>query len=97
MAQDFFRGTTPEMRWGMVGFCIAAIGAILGFLGFGIAVRTVSLVGFGLCVVGVAIGFIAVAIGMAKWLRRPRHNLAGSIEASKQLHERLMRTKKRKA
>ena len=35
---------------GFAGFCIAAMGAITGFIGFGIETRWLSLLGFGITI-----------------------------------------------
>lgn len=91
MSKSFFQGSTAYLRWGALGFLIAAIGAGLGFLGFALEERAVSLVGFWVCSAGVLLGSIAVVVGIVKWLKHPKQNLSVSIEAGRQLRSRFIK------
>ena len=75
MSRAFFRGTTPELRWASLSFLVAATGVALGFLGFAISVRVVSIFGFAICFAGISMGFIAIGLGLFRWLKNTREHL----------------------
>lgn len=65
MPKNLFRGTTWQLRIGFFAFLLGLFGACLGFLGFYLGSRTISIIGYGICVMAIVIGFGAIGIG---WL-----------------------------
>lgn len=63
---DFFRGTTPELRVGFFAFVVGLVGVGLGFLGFAIEVRWLSILGYCVVALSVSTGFGGIALG---WVR----------------------------
>lgn len=73
------------------GFCMAAVGAMAGFIGFGIETRWLSLLGFGITALGVLIGFIGILVG---WITTGRQAVSGSIREANELAARIKRFRK---
>jgi hypothetical protein len=59
----FFAGTSKGMRLAFLGFCIAAAGGALGFLGFSVSIPWLALIGYLIVVIGVVIGFAGILVG----------------------------------
>ncbi|GMG90214.1 hypothetical protein Cmtc_14340 [Cupriavidus sp. TKC] len=76
---------------GFAGFCIAAMGAITGFIGFGIETRWLSLLGFGITIFGVLVGFIGIVLG---WITIGGQAISGSVSAANELAARIKRFRK---
>lgn len=70
------------------GFCIAALGTMTGFIGFGIEVRWVTLVAFVVTVFGVILGFIGVIYG---WMKYGGAVIGKSIRAAEELAAKIKR------
>ena len=75
-------GRNIGMKIGFGGFVVALIGAVVGFSGYGIGERGLSLIGFVITVLGVCIGFCGIVYG---WISEGRKAISGSIEAAKKL------------
>jgi VIT1/CCC1 family predicted Fe2+/Mn2+ transporter len=75
------------LKIGFAGFVIAAIGAALGFAGFFIEERTLSLVGLAITVAGVAVGFVGLIYG---WITEGKRAITGSVQASRDLREKFL-------
>lgn len=74
------------LKIGFTGFVIAAIGAALGFAGFQIDEKALSLAGLVVVVVGVAIGFAGIVYG---WVTEGKHAIAGSVQSAKELRDKI--------
>jgi len=72
---------------GFSGFVIALIGIVLGFGGFYLNERWISLIGFPITVLGVIIGFLAVAYG---WITFGRKAITESGQAAASLSEKVI-------
>ncbi|MCQ4144007.1 hypothetical protein [Vogesella sp. AC12] len=70
------------------GFCIAAVGAIAGFIGFGIERQWVACLSFAITVLGVAIGFIGVIYG---WITCGRAAIKGGVQDAEDLAAKIKR------
>jgi len=62
----FLHGTTRSLRIALVGFFVVASGVGLGFLGFEIGIRAISVIGFFMCVLGATIFFTGIVYGWIK-------------------------------
>lgn len=80
------------LRICFAGFVIAAIGAGLGFAGFFIEERMLSLVGLALTVTGVAVGFVGLAYG---WITEGKRAITGSVQASRDLQKKFSSSEKK--
>ena len=76
----------------MVGFGLAVLGTTIGFVGFSIDQRWVSLVGFAIVAAGVTTGVIAIFYG---WLKEGRRAIGGSWQGMGSLRDCIMRFLKR--
>jgi hypothetical protein len=85
MAKGFFRGATPELIVFFVAFMVAAVGVGLGFLGFGINVRWLSIVGYCIAITAIVACFLSVAFGWAKMLVDAMKKIASFL---KERHEK---------
>lgn len=70
------------------GFCIAALGAMTGFIGFGIEIRWVTLVAFVVTTFGVILGFIGIIYG---WITYGGAVIGKSIRAEEELVAKIKR------
>lgn len=75
------------LRIGLAGFVIAVVGAALGFAGFHIEERWLSIAGFVITVVGVIVGFAGIVYG---WVTEGRRAITGSVQSAKELRDRTM-------
>jgi len=66
MANDFFRGTSIELRVCFFAFMVDLAGGLLAALGVAVDSKVISLVGYVICVLAVVTGFGAIILG---WLR----------------------------
>ena len=55
-----------HLRWGFIGFLIAAVGVAVALSAPLFGSSVVGPVGFGITVAGVALGFVAVILGFAR-------------------------------
>ena len=76
------------LKIGFIGFVIAFVGAAVGFSGFHIDERWLSLAGFIITVFGVVIGFVGIAYG---WITEGKQAIGGSVEAAGELRSKLKR------
>lgn len=70
----------------LAGAAIAAIGVSVGFLGFYIELRAVSVAGFVITVLGIALGFLGILLG---WAMFGKQSIQGSKDASKLLRKKI--------
>ena len=81
------------MKIGLAGFVIALVGAAIGFSGFEIDQRWLSIIGFVTTVAGVAVGFIGIVYG---WITVGKHSITGGLEITKKLHNKAVRPESRR-
>jgi len=79
------------LKVGLAGFVIAAVGAVLGFTGFFVEERWLSILGFAITVVGVAIGFAGIVYG---WVTEGKRAIAGSVQSARELRDKITTTSK---
>jgi hypothetical protein len=56
----------PHLKWGLIGFAIAAAGVGLGFAAGALSIPFIGVLGFVITAAGVSIGVFAVILGFAK-------------------------------
>lgn len=61
-----------KMLPGFIAFCIAAIGAFLGFTASYFEIPVLAFIAFGVVCVGVLLGFIFVIYGIFRQIKRRR-------------------------
>lgn len=76
------------MKIGLAGFAIALVGAAIGFGGFEIDQRWLSIIGFVITVAGVAVGFVGIVYG---WITEGKQAVTGGLEVAKQLHNKTVK------
>ncbi len=74
------------LKIGFIGFVIAFVGAAVGFSGFQIDERWLSLTGFTVTVFGVLIGFVGITYG---WITEGKQAIGGSVEAAGELRNKI--------
>lgn len=72
----------------LIGFGIALVGAIIGFSGFYIEERWLSVMGFCITGLGVIIGFVSIVYG---WMRTGKQAISGGILVGKNLRVKIKR------
>ncbi len=88
MKKGFFHGTTRGMRIATVGFVVALMAVVIGFVGFYVNERWLSIAGFVVTTVGVLIGCGGVVYG---WLQDAKRAIKGSTQAAEELSSKLPR------
>lgn len=78
MARSFLGATTLSLRFAFLGFCIGLSGVALGFAGFGIGWRWLSVFGYAVVAIGILIGLISILSG---WVLHGRAAIVGGIKS----------------
>lgn len=74
------------LKVAFAGFVIALIGAVVGFGGFHVGERWLSIAGFAITIFGVAIGFIGIVYG---WIMHGKQAITGSAQATTELRDKI--------
>lgn len=77
-----------NLKIGFYGFVTAVIGVAIGFCGFAIDTRWLSVIGFGITVVGVSVSFVSIAYGL---IAEGRYAITGSVNAARDLSQKIRR------
>lgn len=62
----FLNNVTHALKIAFLGFSVVALGVFLGFLGFTVGRREISIAGFFICNLGAIIFFFGMALGWIK-------------------------------
>lgn len=68
--RSFFYGATREIKIVFLGFIVAGIGVILGFIGYAVEIKILSILGFGVCIIGIMVGVYGVLHGWIQNLKK---------------------------
>jgi hypothetical protein len=78
------------VKIGLIGFGIAAVGAAVGFAGFFLEVRWLSITGLAITAIGVIVGFAGIVYG---WLTEGKRAITGSVQSTRELRDKILPNK----
>lgn len=83
-----FRGhaISPYIKIALIGFAVAAVGAVLGFAGVSSSAPWIAQLGFFVVLIGVLVGFIGIFLG---WLKEGRSAIKGSRKAAEHMRDKI--------